>query len=163
MFDEITAHKTRSLSSSDFLTIASALRVDRGGMVHRNHFEKFWPWFLAVMRIISECRSLWVNGIIYGLISKDHAHKIVRDEKEGVFLIRFSSNRINHVALAYKDEGAVTHTVIEMTPRGFEIEVEDSERLRYTSLQAVIVNLIPLTRVLTVGMTYIAKDDLMKT
>eukprot|EP00479_Gromia_sphaerica_P007642 TRINITY_DN2617_c0_g2_i1.p1 TRINITY_DN2617_c0_g2~~TRINITY_DN2617_c0_g2_i1.p1 ORF type:complete len:227 (+),score=22.42 TRINITY_DN2617_c0_g2_i1:139-819(+) len=127
-FEKHTHQSARTLSNEDFRSIETALKVTRG-TVYRAEFIHFWPWFTAATNIIARCIDLWTKNIIYGLIAKDEAHRLLSTEEDGVFLIRFSESRKSNVALAYKDSTYVTHTLVEITPAGFEIEVENSEKL----------------------------------
>ncbi|KAK2155221.1 hypothetical protein LSH36_246g06030 [Paralvinella palmiformis] len=55
----------------------------------------FWKWFMACLNSVKDTVSReWKEGLIYGFISKKKAEEILKNEKCGTFLIRFSESII---------------------------------------------------------------------
>lgn len=75
-------------------------------------FVRFWGWFGRIVHKIRHQKafaSLWLNGLIYGFLSKIQAEEILKGESAGTFLIRFSERVPGKQAIAYVKENRDTN------------------------------------------------------
>lgn len=92
----------RALSKSD-LDYIHHTRFKRAPIISEKEFDEFWGWFGKVLHRIrhdKQFKELWLNGFIYGFISKPRSEEILRRESPGTLLIRFSEQKAGRVALA---------------------------------------------------------------
>eukprot|EP01114_Cavostelium_apophysatum_P017110 TRINITY_DN5006_c0_g1_i1.p1 TRINITY_DN5006_c0_g1~~TRINITY_DN5006_c0_g1_i1.p1 ORF type:complete len:657 (-),score=188.01 TRINITY_DN5006_c0_g1_i1:30-2000(-) len=86
--------------------------------VSKKEAKVFWDWFghvLTTIRFKRHIKTLWFNGLIYGLVTKKDCHRILKNEQPGAFLIRFSDSVAGSFAVAYTDDSAekVKHYLIK--------------------------------------------------
>jgi len=66
--------------------------------------SQFWSWFGQVtqtLRFKRHINSLWFNGLIYGIITKEDCNRALSNHGVGAFLIRFSETYPGLFAVAY--------------------------------------------------------------
>ena len=115
----------RPLSLSD-LNFLAKWRFENKTTITKEAYEEFWSWFgLACRRIRHQLpfHSLWMKGLILGLISRQDAERLLGGEAIGTFVIRFSETNPGKIVLSYvkKDEesgvGKVSHLLLAYGPR----------------------------------------------
>jgi len=77
-------------------------------------FAKFWDWFGKVMHSIRHQKPflfLWLNGLVYGFISKTDAERLLQGQPAGTFVARFSERRAGQVAIAFSKEDPITKRI----------------------------------------------------
>jgi len=65
--------------------------------------DKFWPWFGQVLLTIHFKRKIyemWLEGVIYGFITKEESLEKLKTASEGTFIIRFSESNPGAFAIA---------------------------------------------------------------
>jgi len=68
-------------------------------------------WFgpvLTTIRFKRHIKTLWLNGLIYGLIAKKDCNKLLKNEPAGAFIVRFSDSVPGSFAVAYTDDSVPT-------------------------------------------------------
>jgi hypothetical protein len=91
-----------------------------------NSFTKFWDWFGKVMHSIRHHKPflfLWLKGyvsktsctahllsprLVYGLISKEDAERLLEGQPVGTFVTRFSERRPGQVAIAFSKKDSIS-------------------------------------------------------
>ena len=116
----------RPLSLSD-LNFLAKWRFQDKTTITKAAYEDFWAWFgLACRRIRHQFpfHSLWMKGLILGLISRDDAESLLKGERVGTFVIRFSETNPGKIVLSYvkeEDGGGpgrkVSHFLLAYGPR----------------------------------------------
>ena len=114
----------RPLSLSD-LNFLAKWRFENKTTITKEAYEDFWGWFgLACRRIRHQLpfHSLWMKGLILGLISRQDAERLLAGEAVGTFVIRFSETNPGKIVLSYvKNEesmgGKVAHLLLAYGPR----------------------------------------------
>ena len=110
----------RPLSLSD-LNFLAKWRFGDKTTITKAAYDDFWSWFgLACRRIRHQLpfHSLWMKGLILGLISREDAEQLLRPERVGTFVIRFSETNPGKIVLSYvKEEGRVSHFLLAYGPR----------------------------------------------
>ncbi len=104
------------------------LRFERAKDVSRDAVQEFWKWFGKVLHILRHQKpvpELWAKvgrrrelfnknlnifffsgkGFIFGFISKEAAHDLLRGKPIGTFLIRFSEQSAGQFAVACVSKG----------------------------------------------------------
>ncbi|XP_009993543.1 PREDICTED: signal transducer and activator of transcription 1-alpha/beta [Chaetura pelagica] len=70
----------------------------------------FWLWIEGILELIKKhLLCLWNDGCIMGFISKEKERALLKDQKPGTFLLRFSES---------SREGAITFTWVEESQNG---------------------------------------------
>lgn len=67
-------------------------------------FEKFWEYFGKILHQIRHQRhigGLWMQGLIYGFMSKEDSVRLLSREEPGSFILRFSERRAGQFAVAF--------------------------------------------------------------
>jgi len=75
--------------------------------ISKDHAKKCWEWLgqvLTTIRFKRHIRTLWFEGLIYGLVSKKDCNRILKKEPPGTFMIRFSDSVPGSFAVAYSTE-----------------------------------------------------------
>ncbi|XP_019409913.1 PREDICTED: signal transducer and activator of transcription 1-alpha/beta [Crocodylus porosus] len=68
----------------------------------------FWLWIEGILELIKKhLLCLWNDGCIMGFISKERERALLKDQRPGTFLLRFSES---------SREGAITFTWVEGSP-----------------------------------------------
>lgn len=71
-------------------------------------FDKFWEWFGKVLYKVRHQKhfcQMWVQGYVYGFLTKFEAEQLLRNEPPGAFVLRFSERAAGKVAVAYVKRG----------------------------------------------------------
>jgi len=117
--------------------------------VTQTEATKCWGWLGAVLTTIRfkrHIRALWFDGIIFGLVSKKDCNRILKKEKSGTFLIRFSDSVAGSFAVAYTTEDPsqkVKHYLIK--PEEIGANKSLPEFLREKRMFQLLVKLEPAT------------------
>jgi len=93
----------RPLTSHDFKYILRT-KFENKPMINQSQFDKFWLWFGPLLHKIRHQRflcPLWTKGLICGFLSREEVEPVLRNEKVGTFLIRFSENQ-DTFAISYQ-------------------------------------------------------------
>lgn len=96
----------RSLSRNDLNFIV--VNFFKNEWVTREEFECFWEWYgpsLRRIRYDPHINSLWLNGYLFGFLSREESVSLLENEVPGTFLMRFSTTNPGKVAVSYV-EGA---------------------------------------------------------
>lgn len=104
----------RSLSSEDFEHLHTT-RFNGSPFISVAQFASFWEWYGALChqyRHNLTARTLFLSGVIYGLVSKAKCATLLPDD--GMFLVR-NSERSKHgeYSLAFRHNGEVKHHKID--------------------------------------------------
>lgn len=73
--------------------------------INRKSFQIFWDWFGKVihkLRYQRHLSSLWVKGLVYGMLSRDGVWRFLQNQPIGTFVIRFSESNAGSIAIGYK-------------------------------------------------------------
>lgn len=73
--------------------------------IDRKSFQLFWDWFGKVihkLRYQRHMSSLWVKGLVYGMLSRDGVWRFLQNQPVGTFVIRFSESNAGSIAIGYK-------------------------------------------------------------
>jgi len=116
----------RPLSLSD-LNFLAKWRFHDKTSIAKEAYDEFWSWFgLACRRIRHQLpfHSLWMKGLILGLISREDAEQLLSGERVGTFVIRFSETNPGKIVLSYvkpAEGGAagvkISHFLLAYGPR----------------------------------------------
>ena len=82
----------RMLNCYDF-DYLHKLKFDNTNIINQKQFDSFWTWFGPILHKIRYQRhicSLWTRGYIAGFLTRDEVEAVLKSEKVGTFLIRFS-------------------------------------------------------------------------
>lgn len=61
----------------------------------------FWEWFYAIMKLTREhLRAIWMDGLIWGFISRPETEDMLLKKLSGTFLLRFSDSEPGGVSIA---------------------------------------------------------------
>ena len=104
------AHPDRPLSRYDLEYILN-YRFNGSATIGLKDFDSFWDWFGKVLHRVRHQKlfgQLWNIGAIYGFISKDRAEKLLQNETNGTFIIRFSERCPGRAAVAYVKQDPVS-------------------------------------------------------
>ena len=91
---------------------------DGNQQVSVSQVKGLWNWFGEILRTLRFKRhvgKMWMEGMIYGFITKRACEEILRGEEPGTFIIRFSEQYAGQFAVAYVDADLgepVKHTLI---------------------------------------------------
>ncbi|KAM4796036.1 signal transducer and activator of transcription 6 [Rhinophrynus dorsalis] len=90
-----------SLNSDDFKDrLVSWAQFNKEPLRERNF--TFWQWFDGVVELTKKClKNYWSDGLIIGFISKQYVHKILSNQPDGTFLLRFSDSEIGGITIAH--------------------------------------------------------------
>lgn len=80
------------------------LIADNAERITKEKAKPFWEWFgpvLTTIRFKRHIRTLWFEGLVYGLISKRECNRMLKGESVGTFIIRFSDSVAGSFAVAY--------------------------------------------------------------
>ena len=62
----------------------------------------FWEWFYRILLLTSHNMGrLWKEGYIMGFVMKQAAEKMLEQQQNGCFLLRFSDSELGGVTIAY--------------------------------------------------------------
>jgi hypothetical protein len=104
----------RDLDSYDDKTV-SEKQIIRDKMSRSGDFS-FWKWVWANMNLVKKhVQKEWIDGLIYGFISKDDAQRLMINMPCGTFLLRFSETNIEN---SQKSDisGCLTLAFVEINP-----------------------------------------------
>jgi len=107
------AKPTRSLSKFD-LEYLHREKFNSKPTITQDDFEKFWDWFGKVMHKIRHQKPfiyLWLQGLIYGFLSKPEAERLLFRQPVGTFVARFSERRAGQIAIAFSKKDKNTGRV----------------------------------------------------
>ncbi|NXJ06410.1 STAT1 protein, partial [Odontophorus gujanensis] len=89
----------------------------------------FWLWIEGILELIKKhLLCLWNDGCIMGFISKDKERALLKDQRPGTFLLRFSES---------SREGAITFTWVEGSQNGKSPQFHSVEPYTKKELSAV--------------------------
>ncbi|NXG55082.1 STAT1 protein, partial [Hemiprocne comata] len=89
----------------------------------------FWLWIEGILELIKKhLLCLWNDGCIMGFISKEKERALLKDQKPGTFLLRFSES---------SREGAITFTWVEGSQNGKSPQFHSVEPYTKKELSAV--------------------------
>ncbi|XP_052531756.1 signal transducer and activator of transcription 1-alpha/beta isoform X2 [Tympanuchus pallidicinctus] len=95
----------------------------------------FWLWIEGILELIKKhLLCLWNDGCIMGFISKDKERALLKDQKPGTFLLRFSES---------SREGAITFTWVEGSqnePQFHSVEPYTKKELSAVTFPDIIRN-----------------------
>ncbi|XP_059812313.1 signal transducer and activator of transcription 5B-like isoform X1 [Hypanus sabinus] len=101
----------------------------------------FWQWFDGVMELTKKhLKDYWNNGLILGFVSKQYALRLLNQQVNGTFLLRFSDSEIGGITIAWIDNSdkggrqvfnVQPFTTKDLTIRSLGDRVRDIERLLY--------------------------------
>eukprot|EP01102_Stenamoeba_stenopodia_P007062 TRINITY_DN1973_c0_g1_i1.p1 TRINITY_DN1973_c0_g1~~TRINITY_DN1973_c0_g1_i1.p1 ORF type:complete len:620 (+),score=154.28 TRINITY_DN1973_c0_g1_i1:310-2169(+) len=83
-------------------------KFSRKQIITQKDFDKFWEWFGKVLYKIRHQKHfcpMWVQGFVYGFLTKAEAEELLRNEPPGTFVLRFSERAAGKVAVAYVKRG----------------------------------------------------------
>jgi len=94
-------------------------------------FSKFWGWFGHItlsLRFKRHVGTMWLSGLIYGLLTKGESTTALQNEIEGSFLIRFSESYPGLFAVAYVSDDPterVKHYLVKPEDTGSQKTLPD--------------------------------------
>ena len=95
----------------------------------------FWLWIEGILELIKKhLLCLWNDGCIMGFISKDKERALLKDQRPGTFLLRFSES---------SKEGAITFTWVEGSqnePQFHSVEPYTKKELSAVTFPDIIRN-----------------------
>eukprot|EP01103_Thecamoeba_quadrilineata_P013946 TRINITY_DN401_c0_g3_i1.p1 TRINITY_DN401_c0_g3~~TRINITY_DN401_c0_g3_i1.p1 ORF type:complete len:653 (-),score=131.78 TRINITY_DN401_c0_g3_i1:75-1961(-) len=97
--------------SKDDISYFSREKFFGKSLIREKDFNTFWDWFGKVLYKIRHQKhfcSLWVQGFVWGFVSKTDAENILFNESPGTFLLRFSERVSGKVAVAYVKKDPTT-------------------------------------------------------
>ena len=67
-----------------------------------NRTFTFWEWFYRILLLTSShMKNLWTEGCIMGFVMKQEAERILKQQQNGCFLLRYSDSELGGVTIAY--------------------------------------------------------------
>ena len=67
-----------------------------------NRTFTFWEWFYRILLLTSShMKNLWSEGYIMGFVMKQEAERILKQNQNGCFLLRYSDSELGGVTIAY--------------------------------------------------------------
>uniref|UniRef100_A0A803XNU7 Signal transducer and activator of transcription n=1 Tax=Meleagris gallopavo TaxID=9103 RepID=A0A803XNU7_MELGA len=109
----------RGLNTDQLNMLGEKLLGSHDGLIPWTRFCKenlndksfpFWLWIEGILELIKKhLLCLWNDGCIMGFISKDKERALLKDQRPGTFLLRFSES---------SKEGAITFTWVEGSQNG---------------------------------------------
>merc|ERR1712038_2229217 len=67
-----------------------------------NRTFTFWEWFYRILLLTStHMKNLWSEGYIMGFVMKQEAERILKQNQNGCFLLRYSDSELGGVTIAY--------------------------------------------------------------
>lgn len=100
----------RPLSSFDFSYLHARFFNGRN-TIKQPEFDAFWAWFGKVIHLVrfqKHVCSLYLDGLIYGLMNREHTQAILANRQPiGTFIIRFSERHPGQLDIAYIDVNSV--------------------------------------------------------
>ncbi len=115
------ADPARPLSPFDFRYMLQLhCKTPTPATVTRKEFAALWEWFGPIVSRIRHDKAigqLWTQGLVMGFISKAESEELLRGEKPGTFVLRFSSQAPGSFAVAYAAPtgGGVAHYLLKKT------------------------------------------------
>lgn len=97
-------YPTRGLSRRD-LHYFSQFFFSFNLSIERKPFQAFWGWFGKVLHKLRYQRymsTLWIKGLLYGLLSREGVWRFLHDQPVGTFILRFSESNAGSIAIGYK-------------------------------------------------------------
>ena len=104
---------------------------DTSPMVSQPQVAEFWTWFgglVQTLRFKRHINSLWFDGLIFGIISKEQCSEELQPHEVGTFLIRFSETYAGLFAVAYVSDDPferVKHYLIKPEDTGSQKTLPD--------------------------------------
>jgi EF-hand fold domain/STATa Immunoglobulin-like domain/SH2 domain/Dictyostelium STAT, coiled coil len=122
--------------------------------VNQEQAREFWGWFgpiVQTLRFKRHINSLWFDGLIYGVISKEQCNRELLAHTEGTFLIRFSETYPGLFAVAYVSddpEERIKHYLVKPEDTGSQKTLPDflREKAQFRALLKVDPSTGELTR-----------------
>lgn len=77
---------------------------DHAVHVTEAQFNRFWSWFGKTMHIYrhnASLRQLFLDGLFYGMVSKEEAERLLQGATAGSFLVRNALSKPGELALAF--------------------------------------------------------------
>ncbi|XP_063808502.1 signal transducer and activator of transcription 6 isoform X1 [Pseudophryne corroboree] len=82
----------------------------------------FWQWFDGVVDLTKkQLRDYWSDGLIMGFVSKQYVHKLLSNEPNGTFLLRFSDSEIGGITIAHVHGSGQIQNIQPFTARDLHI------------------------------------------
>lgn len=161
----------RALSPQDWHYIHHRY-FNGSGLVNQQQVLDFWVWFgglVQTLRFKRHINSLWFDGLIFGIISKEQCNKELNQHEVGTFLIRFSETFPGLFAVAYVSDDPferVKHYLVKPEDTGSQKTLPDflREKPQFQYLLKLNVGEGTLTRFPkdTALSQYYSKDRILK-
>uniref|UniRef100_A0A8C9FFE8 Signal transducer and activator of transcription n=1 Tax=Pavo cristatus TaxID=9049 RepID=A0A8C9FFE8_PAVCR len=134
----------RGLNTDQLNMLGEKLLGSHDGLIPWTRFCKenindknfpFWLWIEGILELIKKhLLCLWNDGCIMGFISKDKERALLKDQRPGTFLLRFSES---------SREGAITFTWVEGSqnePQFHSVEPYTKKELSAVTFPDIIRN-----------------------
>jgi hypothetical protein len=133
----------RPLSDADLETMKRRLVPAEKAVVTLASFARWWPFYDGLKHCIARVKEHWLSSdprIIYGIVQREDAARMLHGYEPGTFLLRFSENNVRNIAVAMvKDNREVAHVLIDLTGERFAIRLGDDTRRELSSLDELVL------------------------
>jgi len=145
---QIPKDPVRCFTDSELLYIQERFFENKSKITNKEA-AKCWNWLgqvLTTIRFKRHIRTLWFDGLVYGLISKKECNRILRKEENGTFLIRFSDSVPGSFAVAYATDdmtNRIKHYLVKPEDIGANKALPDflrEKKLFHTLVQLDLAN-----------------------
>lgn len=141
------------LSEEETLLLKHVLDHARTGYVSALRFGEFLKWFSPIGTSVTQMKQLLNQKWFYGFLSAEEASHLLRRQKVGTYLVRFSTLRSGFFSLSYvaKNEEVITLPIESCAPNG--VKVYDQGETTFSDLYSLLDQyksklLSPLTSIL---------------
>jgi len=108
-------------------------------VVTLNQITAFWKWFGPIMQTLrfkKHINALWLNGLLFGIVSKEDCNRELDQQQDGTFIVRFSEGCPGLFAIAFvcDDEtggGRVKHYLVRPEDTSSQKSLPDFLREKY--------------------------------
>jgi len=104
LFKETTGITDRPLRDSDWNKMGTNKLGVKNQTVHIKFFAAFWPQFQIFLKNFKVMEKYWSQNLIQGLIGRNFARQHFQNRRVGTFLLRFTENVMNGLAIDYVNE-----------------------------------------------------------
>jgi len=127
------AKPMRALCAEDFEYLFTE-KFNRKMMLTQKDVDIFWEWFGPALHKIRHQKAffaMWIKGLVYGFVSKPVAEQMLKRERAGTFIVRFSERKPGKVTIAYSQaqvgggENEVNHFMIDPNDKKDTIALAD--------------------------------------
>ena len=116
----------------------------KNGIVTFQHFKKFCKWWAPTLTTLITVSGEWQSTdpvLVHGFVGRAAAEALLKAEKGGVFLIRFSESRPGWLAITFNEKpshGTPDHCLVEVTQTGFTLLFKDKAKHTHPTLSSLV-------------------------